>query len=545
MMMDVDMMAAMTTTTMYAETVVDTIADAAAATSTSSSLINDEDNPFIISPNEEMTMEGVIGTESQSHEQKTKSTLKHPNHDTAFQRPRNLTDYLHQRELTSGRPGSAAVRRRQVHTFIHPNKTLHNVLAPPNAFRKFSPDGKVCVNSPLIGYQYLIHDEKLLITFARNQHAIQIFRFNGSTSYASSGLSEQASQSQSSNPLFQFDHSHSSQIFDSFFTLCLDLTLTSGSEVLCRDFCLFTDDGRHMILASALPSSGQVSAQKYPHSLNVFKTLDDITFWLINLETGMVSDKLAFPTDYIILNQHGGVQLYDDILAITSVQNQTIHFIHVKSSGRFIPSRNVGWHNNDDDELPLANYRHREEKYQQEFMAAVESEISTLAGSSSMDVDNPSEINWLNSAWSNGGNGNNSVGHGNNIATGNNGGGGPGLNPSGVPLDFANTPWPGFPPDFFDGGIRGLAGRNDISMYVRPQQLYHGLPEPVPFMSGLKQRLMSFLYRQALASGKPTSLRHFHLTFSQFSSLVLWRMQFLDENHILIKFGSIENIIGR
>lgn len=65
--------------------------------------------------------------------------------------------------------------------------------------------------------------------------------------------------------------------------------------------------------------------------------------------------------------------------------------------------------------------------------------------------------------------------------------------------------------------------------------------------SGLKQRIMSYLYRKAIASlsTNPKALTHFYLTFSYFSNLVFWRCGFLDDEHILIKFGSLQSISNR
>ncbi|KAJ3226573.1 phosphatidylinositol-4- kinase [Clydaea vesicula] len=84
-----------------------------------------------------------------------------------------------------------------------------------------------------------------------------------------------------------------------------------------------------------------------------------------------------------------------------------------------------------------------------------------------------------------------------------------------------------------------------------------------PTLCGLKQRLMTFLYRKALVSGSAkyifihdtlaliliywtlSQLAHFALTFDLFASLVMWRVHFLDEAHLMFKFGTIDNIMYR
>ena len=41
------------------------------------------------------------------------------------------------------------------------------------------------------------------------------------------------------------------------------------------------------------------------------------------------------------------------------------------------------------------------------------------------------------------------------------------------------------------------------------------------------------------------TLRQFYCHFNQFASLILWKFQFLDHNHLLIKFGTLESIFGK
>ncbi|KAJ3099622.1 acid phosphatase det1 [Physocladia obscura] len=70
-------------------------------------------------------------------------------------------------------------------------------------------------------------------------------------------------------------------------------------------------------------------------------------------------------------------------------------------------------------------------------------------------------------------------------------------------------------------------------------------PKTVKPLSGLKQRLLAFLYRQAVENGTQSAMRHYYMTFEQFASLVMWRIQFIDESTILIKFGGVEASVGR
>lgn len=62
------------------------------------------------------------------------------------------------------------------------------------------------------------------------------------------------------------------------------------------------------------------------------------------------------------------------------------------------------------------------------------------------------------------------------------------------------------------------------------------------FINSLKHRLLSFLYKRALhisqESNSQYEIRKFCLYFENFKALRLWKMQLLDENHLLIKYAS-------
>ncbi|KAJ1565554.1 acid phosphatase det1, partial [Cladochytrium tenue] len=258
-------------------------------------------------------------------------------------------------------------------------------------------------------------------------------------------------------------------LFSTFFTATHEVQVTFGTEQLFKDFCLFTNDRRFVVLASAVPNFSPLRL-KYLHSLTCFPSLDDVTFWLVNLEDGVICDRIVFTQDYIVLSNHSGVQLYDDILAVTSVQNQSIHFVHIRPSGSFLMGRTVGWHTDDVDEMPIAQLRENEFQHLQ--------------------------------------------------ATG-------GVTP--LPSDpTALAPYP----------TRTNLDTDDGSSPPEPAR------DDVPY-SGFKQRFLSFLYRKAMASEKMRTVRHYYLSFSQFASLVMWRMQFLDDNHILVKMGVLENVVNR
>jgi de-etiolated-1 len=61
-------------------------------------------------------------------------------------------------------------------------------------------------------------------------------------------------------------------------------------------------------------------------------------------------------------------------------------------------------------------------------------------------------------------------------------------------------------------------------------------------INSLKHRLLTFLYRRAVAISRrdksPLEVRKFFHHFSNYNALKLWKMQLLDENHLLIKYAS-------
>lgn len=68
-------------------------------------------------------------------------------------------------------------------------------------------------------------------------------------------------------------------------------------------------------------------------------------------------------------------------------------------------------------------------------------------------------------------------------------------------------------------------------------------------INSLKHRLLAFLHCRAVAEsleeGTPRPLRKFFQHFDQFCQLRMWKMQLLDENHLLIKYASEEVITLR
>ncbi|KAJ3242535.1 acid phosphatase det1 [Chytriomyces hyalinus] len=353
--------------------------------------------------------------------------------------------------------------------------------------------------------------------------------------------------------------------FSSFFrgSPLFDTTITHGHETLVRDFCLIINlkpsqsSSRRrsfVLLASACPwtSLSNPSTAAYPHALN--HTVNDvITLWLVCLESGMISDKLVFPCDHIVLSHAAGVQVNGDILAVTSVKNQTIHLFHIQESGTFVKQVEVGWHTRDDDEFCLSKARSAQELFdaQQQTVRAATSlpNLSNFTSFMSASMYRNRHLpagndrtDWSNSAY---------------VAPA--APGGP-VRPVEVRRSLRRSARSAILPrvsvqsnaalaNIFSNpnnqhGVDAVAPVPAVGSREGANASVSNIPNALPF-SGLKQRLLSFLYRKAAESGNPATMRHFYLTFDQYASLVMWRMQFLENDTILIKFGGVENTLGR
>lgn len=123
-----------------------------------------------------------------------------------------------------------------------------------------------------------------------------------------------------------------------------------GDKQLNRECSLFVNDGTHVIVGSAVFISDENRPffyELYTSNESITTTascpLEDYTLYIVDLINGRISDSLEFRVDKIILSHNQGIYLYNDTLAVLSIQHQTIHiyqildgtFMHVRSIGRF------------------------------------------------------------------------------------------------------------------------------------------------------------------------------------------------------------------
>ncbi|CAG8513204.1 6469_t:CDS:2 [Acaulospora colombiana] len=267
-----------------------------------------------------------------------------------------------------------------------------------------------------------------------------------------------------------------------------------------------------MILASSSTSNCSAEeARLYPCSLNCIPNFDDITFYLVEIATGKVCDSRTYKNEYIHLSYHSGVSLAGNLFSIMSIQNQTIRILHIKEDGRFIDVQDIGWLSYDDDELVLARYRDFDLQYNAQRKIVTSPVNHKNAPPDIMELDDEKY------AYSS---------------------------------SFLSS-------DSFDDMMENKVPSPNISPKPRQNSNSHhpnsSIPaEPNPTIeavapiSGIKQRMLSYLFKKAYNSDDGgLALRHFYQIFAQLASLVMWKMQFIDESRFLIKFGSVDCVTGR
>ncbi|KAG2177701.1 hypothetical protein INT44_008215 [Umbelopsis vinacea] len=398
-------------------------------------------------------------------------------------RPRKdqiLFHTLRQREIGGKGRGvqSATILTRQLYSAITPNETLYKVELPGGFLpRRFTPDGKA--RKPLTEPPSEIN------TSSQDDWQLKLEDDNFSR-------------------YFQFLY-HSEIVQE-------------PRHSLCKEFCLVSSDHQYMILASSAPSrSAPGESRQYLCSLNSISALMDTIFYSVDMQTGQVVDTLCFQNDYILLPQHAGVSLFQNIFAVMSVQNQTIHLYQIMGTGYLRKLRSIGWFNNEDEESLLRQHIAKETAFRENQESAMKMyEHHGLKRTASMaDLDQP-----------------------------------------------PSHTMPYFLPHRATSNSPRSTVSNDALPVHELEDMSSALPDPTHadigdereqkyeedprLISGFRQKFMVYMFRQA-ASAKDSgvSLRHFYCNFDAFAQMKLWRIQLLSGNRILIKLNIVTQTSGR
>ncbi|KAL6006698.1 acid phosphatase det1 [Asimina triloba] len=210
-------------------------------------------------------------------------------------------------------------------------------------------------------------------------------------------------------------------------------------------------------------------------------SIERITFLLVRLEDGVVLDEKVFYNDFVNLTHSTGVFLYDDLLSILSLRYQTIHILQIRDSGNLVNIRAIGTFCREDDELFLNS--HAQANWKEGKPTASAMLYSCLLDCMSMAV-----------------------------------------------LD---------------------RGRSDEAPTAENGQPHHQQIQGGLFLTGIKQRLLSFIFRgiwneQTDHTQRVQSLKKkFYFHFQDYIDLIMWKVQFLDQHHLLIKLGSVDGAVSR
>ncbi|XP_034833659.1 DET1 homolog [Maniola hyperantus] len=266
-------------------------------------------------------------------------------------KPQNLVLRLMDRETYGSRkPGSHLHVVREFYQNVFPNLTIVNVEKPPCFLRKFSPDGR--------------H----FIAFSADQTSLEIYEYRGA---AAAGDLVAGYPSDLLNADADAHHRIRTHIFYRFFkpkftvNVCQQ-RLVSRSErnsgqlpfmeqQLNRECSLFTEDGRFVIVGSAAhipddfrPHFYQIHSNNEAVTPTIRSALEDYSLHLVDLHQGKLCDTKHFRSDKIYLSHNQGIYLYKEVLAVLSVQHQTIHLFQIVE-GMLIEIRKIGRFCYDDD----------------------------------------------------------------------------------------------------------------------------------------------------------------------------------------------------
>ncbi|XP_063705059.1 DET1 homolog [Culicoides brevitarsis] len=239
----------------------------------------------------------------------------------------SIISLLCERQQGLGRTNRAFFNYRQFYKTIRPNLSIINVEKPQCYLRKFSLDGKY------------------LIAFSYDQTRLEIYRYRGIT--AAMELTSGVTEEMVANFNMGLNLEIRSKIFNKLFKL-EHVVETSREKQLNRECSLFTSDYRHVILgaASFIPDELRPNFYSlYTNNESITPTasspLEDYTIYIIDLNTGLITDSHDFCVDKIILSHNQGLYLYENTLAVLSIQHQTIYIFHLED-GKLTLLRSIG-----------------------------------------------------------------------------------------------------------------------------------------------------------------------------------------------------------
>eukprot|EP00184_Porphyridium_aerugineum_P006149 CAMPEP_0184698324 /NCGR_PEP_ID=MMETSP0313-20130426/4989_1 /TAXON_ID=2792 /ORGANISM="Porphyridium aerugineum, Strain SAG 1380-2" /LENGTH=800 /DNA_ID=CAMNT_0027157249 /DNA_START=91 /DNA_END=2493 /DNA_ORIENTATION=+ len=364
--------------------------------------------------------------------------------------------------------------------------------------------------------------------------------------------------------------------FHRFFSKVAEIPIPTGNEILCREFCLVTEDSRFLILgcwapqAESAAASGEVAFARIPN-------LECVSLYLVDIVSGEIRDTYSLPNDFVLIESHQGVDLFSNILLLLSIRHQVLRFVEIRSSGTFREVRHIGDQCLDDDELLLRE----EQELARRFKSRAPSNTKEGGqGEAPTDKLNTSALQASTSMASQPGQAQTPVASENMEH-----GSGPITHPRNSPTGRASPPVTASPNgqlarsqshaghdeldsdeddlddmDLFTASSSGNVMSESPDGHLGRRGILHGgatLAEASHsmdntqgfglgygltrsrFFSGLMHKFLAHIWKRHQLVGTES---RFFLTFNQYLSLVMLKAQFLDGNHLLLRLGSVEAI---
>ncbi|KAM7343157.1 de-etiolated protein 1 abo [Cochliomyia hominivorax] len=234
----------------------------------------------------------------------------------------NLQHHLWIREsnLNPGRrhpiPQRFLFHERNFYKCITPRLTVQNVDKPHGFLRKFTPDGQ------------------LLLAFTVDQKSLDVYHYQGIATVGDLLSNQQYECITAADHSLQSLHIRQ-QLFNTLFKKHFKIPIitapTASRHFLNREFSLFLDNGRYVLLASMAGGSifpNYLAYHQYPDLFDDTELYDYI-FYLVDLRRGCIADTFKLEHDFVVLSHNHSVSLYDRTLAILSTYRQCIELLEL------------------------------------------------------------------------------------------------------------------------------------------------------------------------------------------------------------------------
>ncbi|CAG8589643.1 1865_t:CDS:10 [Paraglomus occultum] len=414
-------------------------------------------------------------------------------------RRKNILFALFDREVKQRRIGPHNSTDRGFYKYCYPNQSIFDVCLPDIWIRRFTPDGKylICFTKCLKGFQLYYFKETILEKETEAYNEV-----NCTNAYPYPDIK-----------FLSLDESAS--LFKDFCLVTTNAKYVSIEMVNLLNPVLLINMLSQMILATANSDrENEPVVENRPGKLKYNLNTENYHFYVIEIETGVIKDKIVYENDRIYANHHNGVSMMGNLFAVLSVQYQTIYINVLRDDGRIIKLRNVGYYAFEDDELTIAKHEKMEEKFQANRNNAIKKVFGRPCENNIEAKTNEDNAPCIQST-----------------------------SPSGFYLSACNNNRDDQVVPTIELGQTQKQQRN-----VNRSRgfLVPSTEDATPLIGGIKHRVLSYLYRLAFnKTDRSICVEHFYRTFPQLELLTMWRMQFIDESHFLIKFACPDCVIGR